>query len=69
MQTFLETYKQRGDASGSIVDLKQLCGKFLPVLLKDFSEAPDCVKEPATLQFLAVMIEKLRVGVGCGSES
>lgn len=69
VQTFLETYKQRSDASGSIVDLKQLCGKFLPVLLKDFSEAPDCVKEPATLQFLAVMIEKLRVGVGCESES
>ena len=63
MQTFLETYKQRADASGSIVDLKQLCAKFLPVLLKDFSESPDCVKEPATLQFLAVMIEKLRVGV------
>ena len=44
------------------MDLKQLCGRFLPVLLADFRESPDCAKEPASLQFLSVMIEKLKVG-------
>lgn len=61
IQTFVENYKQRDDGNGAIVDLKQLCGRFLPLLLADFRESPDCAKEPASLQFLSVMIEKLKV--------
>ena len=61
IQTFLVEYTQRDNGNGQIVNLTELCNRFVPLLLNDFTNAPDCAKEPLILQFLASMIEKLKV--------
>ena len=61
IQVFIENYQVSDNGNGQFVNLTELCNKFVPLLLTDFTNAPDCAKEPLTLQFLAVMIEKLKV--------
>lgn len=61
LQIFIESYQIQNQNDGKFVNLGELCNRFVPLLLTDFTEAPNCVKEPLTLQFLAVMIEKLKV--------
>ena len=61
IQIFITTYISRDNGNGEIVDLNQLCNRFVPLLLDDFTNSPDCIKEPLTLQFVAAMIEKLKV--------
>lgn len=61
IQTFIVNYTQRDNGNGEVVNLTELCNRFVPLLLTDFTNAPDCAKEPLTLQFLAAIIEKLKV--------
>lgn len=63
MQTFLSKYKARDVGNGHMVDVMELCNRFVPLLLKDFTESPECAKEPLELSFLSTMIESQKVAM------
>ena len=62
LQAFVAAYKPKDVGCGAQVNIEELCERFVPLLLKDFQDTPDCAKEPLELLFLSTLIETLKVG-------
>ena len=62
LQTFVGAFRPKDLGNGAQVDIQEICNQFVPLLLKDFQETPDCAKEPLELLFLSTLIETLKVG-------
>ena len=60
-QCFIERVKAREVNDSSQIDLNSVCQQTLSLILKDYEDAPECLKEPCSLQFSAVVLEKLKV--------
>jgi len=61
-QCFIERVKGREVNDSNQIDLNSVCQQTLSLILKDYEDAPECLKEPCCLQFSAVVLEKLKVG-------
>ena len=61
---FIENMKDGNIGNGERVDVREVSEKILALLLQDYENAPDCLKEPLTMQFAAMIVEKLKVGNG-----
>lgn len=64
LQSFVGSFKPKDLGNGTRVDIQEICNQFVPLLLKDFQDTPDCAKEPLELLFLATLIETLKVERG-----
>ncbi|KNB42717.1 exportin-1 [Blastocystis sp. subtype 4] len=59
-QCFIERVKGREVNDSNQIDLNSVCQQTLSLILKDYEDAPECLKEPCCLQFSAVVLEKLK---------
>lgn len=62
-QCFIERVKGREIGDSEQIDLTAVCERTLSLLLKDYENTPECLKEPCILQFSAVVVEKLKVSL------
>lgn len=60
-QCFIERVKRREVVEGTQIDLNNVCQQTLSLVLKDYEDSPECLKEPCSLQFSAIILEKMKV--------
>ena len=60
-QCFIENMKDGSIGNGERIDVREVSEKIVTLLLQDYENSPECLKEPLILQFAATIVEKLKV--------